>query len=53
VVTALALFSSGALGSLLTGQPVLKAGARQMVFGLFAAAVTFGLGKLAGAGLGL
>jgi VIT1/CCC1 family predicted Fe2+/Mn2+ transporter len=51
VLTALALFASGALGSLLTGQPVLKAGLRQMAFGLAAAVVTFGLGKLVGAGL--
>ena len=53
VLTALALFASGALGSLLTGQPVLKAGLRQMAFGLAAALVTFGLGKLVGAGLGV
>jgi VIT1/CCC1 family predicted Fe2+/Mn2+ transporter len=53
LLTALALFTSGALGSLLTAQPVLKAGLRQMAFGLAAALVTFGLGKLVGAGLGL
>jgi VIT1/CCC1 family predicted Fe2+/Mn2+ transporter len=41
VLTAPALFASGALGSLLTGQPVLKAGLRQMAFGLVAALVTF------------
>ena len=53
VLGALGLFASGALGSLLTGQPVLRTGVRQVVFGLTAAAVTFGLGRLVGAGLGL
>jgi VIT1/CCC1 family predicted Fe2+/Mn2+ transporter len=53
VLTAVALFVSGALGSLLTGQPLLKAGLRQVGFGLAAALVTFGLGKLVGAGLGV
>jgi VIT1/CCC1 family predicted Fe2+/Mn2+ transporter len=53
ILTALALFASGALGSLLTGQPMQKAGLRQMAFGLAAALVTFGLGKLVEAGLGV
>ena len=42
-----------ATGSFFTGQPVLKAGLRQVIFGLLAALVTFGLGKQVGAGLGL
>lgn len=53
VLAAVGLFASGALGSFFTGQPVLKAGLRQVVFGLMAALVTFGLGKLVGGGLGL
>jgi len=53
VLAAAALFASGALGSLLTGQPALKAGLRQVAFGLAAALVTFGLGKLVGTGLGV
>jgi VIT1/CCC1 family predicted Fe2+/Mn2+ transporter len=53
VVTTAALFASGALGSLLTGQPIPKAGLRQMAFGLAVAVVTFALGKLVGAGLGV
>jgi len=53
VLAALGLFASGALGSFFTGQPVLKAGLRQVIFGLLAALVTFGLGKQVGAGLGL
>ena len=50
---ALGLFISGILGALLTGQSMLRTGLRQVGFGLAAAAVTFGLGRLVGAGLGL
>ena len=53
VLAAVGLFASGALGSFFTGQPALKAGVRQVAFGLIAALVTFGLGKLVGTGLGL
>ena len=52
VLASLGLFASGALGSFFTGQSALKAGLRQGAFGLVAALVTFGLGRLAGAGLG-
>ena len=52
-LAALGLFASGALGSFFTGQPALRAGLRQVAFGLAAALVTFGLGKLVGAGLGV
>jgi vacuolar iron transporter family protein len=53
VLAALGLFASGALGSFFTGQPVLKSGMRQVIFGLLAALVTFGLGRLVGTGLGV
>jgi VIT1/CCC1 family predicted Fe2+/Mn2+ transporter len=53
VLAALGLFASGALGSFFTGQPALRAGLRQVTFGLLAALVTFGLGKLVGTGLGV
>ncbi len=53
VLAAVGLFASGALGSFFTGQPALRAGLRQVAFGLMAALVTFGLGKLVGAGLGV
>jgi vacuolar iron transporter family protein len=53
VLAAFGLFASGALSSLFTGVPVLKAGLRQVMFGLVAALVTFGLGKLVGTGLGV
>jgi VIT1/CCC1 family predicted Fe2+/Mn2+ transporter len=52
-LAALALFASGVLGSLFTGQPMLRTGLRHVGFGLAAAAVTFILGKLVGAGLAL
>ena len=53
VLTGLALFGSGAIGSLFTGQPMLRAGLRHVAFGAAAAAVTYALGKLVGAGLGV
>ena len=45
---ALALFIIGALITLLTGRNALFSGSRQLVFGLLAAGVTFGLGILIG-----
>ena len=53
ILTGLALFGSGAIGSLFTGQPILRTGLRHVAFGAAAAAVTFALGKLVGAGLGV
>jgi vacuolar iron transporter family protein len=46
------LFIIGAGITLTTGVSLLKAGSRQVVFGLAAAAITFGLGRLVGGGLG-
>ncbi len=46
------LFIIGAGITLTTGVPLLKAGGRQVVFGLAAAAITFGLGRLFGGVLG-
>jgi VIT1/CCC1 family predicted Fe2+/Mn2+ transporter len=51
VSAAAGLFVIGALISLLTGRSALYSGARQLVFGLLAAGVTFGLGHLIGAAL--
>ncbi len=48
----LGLFGFGALGTLFTGKPVWFAGTRQLILGLLAAGVTFGLGKLLGVSLG-
>jgi VIT1/CCC1 family predicted Fe2+/Mn2+ transporter len=48
---AFGLFVIGALISLLTGRSAVFSGTRQLVFGLLAAGVTFGLGRLIGAAL--
>lgn len=45
------LFALGAVITLFTGRPVLKSGMRMVLFGLIAAAVTFGIGKLIGTSL--
>jgi vacuolar iron transporter family protein len=49
---AVGLFAIGALITLLTGRSVLFSGMRQLVFGLLAAGVTFGLGRLIGTAIG-
>jgi VIT1/CCC1 family predicted Fe2+/Mn2+ transporter len=46
------MFIIGAAITLFTGRPVLISGARQMVFGLAAALVTFTIGKIIGINLG-
>jgi VIT1/CCC1 family predicted Fe2+/Mn2+ transporter len=51
VSAALGLFVIGALISLLTGRSAVYSGTRQLIFGLLAAGVTFGLGRLIGAAL--
>ncbi len=48
VMSGLALFGLGAAITLLTGRHALKAGLRQLAFGLAAAAITFGIGTLLG-----
>jgi len=50
--SAAALFLVGALITLLTGRSALFSGARQLLIGLAAAGVTYGIGKLIGAHLG-
>jgi vacuolar iron transporter family protein len=52
LLSAAALFILGAGTTLFTGRPPVSACIRQVFFGLAAAAVTFGLGKLVGVGLG-
>jgi VIT1/CCC1 family predicted Fe2+/Mn2+ transporter len=51
LLTALALFAVGATLSLFTGRGALFSGARMLLLGAFAAAVTFGVGKLFGVGV--
>jgi VIT1/CCC1 family predicted Fe2+/Mn2+ transporter len=50
-LSALALFGIGAAITLFTGRTVLYSGFRMVVFGLVAAAITFGIGSLIGVGL--
>jgi len=51
-LSALGLFGLGAAITLFTGKPVWKSGLRMVVFGLLAAAVTFGIGRLIGVSVG-
>jgi VIT1/CCC1 family predicted Fe2+/Mn2+ transporter len=50
--SAAALFLVGALISLLTHRPMVRAGARQLLIGALAAAITYGAGNLAGSAIG-
>jgi VIT1/CCC1 family predicted Fe2+/Mn2+ transporter len=52
VVSALALMVVGAAITVVTGSSVLKTGGRQVLLGMFAAAVTFGLGAIVGRAVG-
>ena len=51
VLSAGALFGVGALITVITGQPAIHAGARQLLIGVAAAAITYGLGRLVGAAI--
>jgi vacuolar iron transporter family protein len=46
--SALGLFLIGSAITLFTGKSILSSGFRQVIFGLAAAAITFGIGKLIG-----
>jgi VIT1/CCC1 family predicted Fe2+/Mn2+ transporter len=48
IVSGLALFVVGAGITLVTGRGLLRSGLRQVVFGLTAAAITFGIGRILG-----
>jgi VIT1/CCC1 family predicted Fe2+/Mn2+ transporter len=52
VVSAVALMVVGAAITVVTGSSVLRTGGRQVLLGLIAAAVTFGLGSLVGKAVG-
>jgi VIT1/CCC1 family predicted Fe2+/Mn2+ transporter len=52
ILSVIALFAIGAAITIITGRGVLMSGGRQVLFGVAAAAITFGLGRLVGAGLG-
>jgi VIT1/CCC1 family predicted Fe2+/Mn2+ transporter len=49
---AIGLFAIGALITLLTGRKAMFSGTRQLCFGLLAAGVTFGIGRLIGSAIG-
>ncbi|MGZ3679145.1 MAG: VIT1/CCC1 transporter family protein [Ktedonobacterales bacterium] len=51
-LSVLGLFAIGAGVSLTTGTPLWKAGARQIILGLLAAGITFGIGRLIGSAVG-
>lgn len=50
--SAVALFTVGAAITLFTGRTVFFSGSRQVLFGLVAAALTFGIGRLVGVSMG-
>jgi VIT1/CCC1 family predicted Fe2+/Mn2+ transporter len=52
VISGLGLFGIGAAITLMTGRSVLFSGTRQVLFGLVAAALTFGIGRLIGVSIG-
>ncbi len=52
IASGLALFGIGALITLMTGRGVLYSGGRQLIFGLIAAALTFGIGRVVGVTVG-
>lgn len=52
VVSTIGLFLIGSVITLFTGKSILFSGLRQVMFGLAAATVTFGIGKLIGVSLG-
>ena len=51
-LSAIGLFVIGAGITLMTGRSVAFSGTRQVLFGLAAAALTFGIGRLIGTNLG-
>jgi len=51
ILSAASLFGIGALITVITGQPAIRAGARQLLIGVAAAAITYGLGRLVGAAI--
>jgi VIT1/CCC1 family predicted Fe2+/Mn2+ transporter len=51
-LSAVALFAIGAGITIITGTNAWRSGLRQVLFGVAAAAITFGIGRLVGVGLG-
>jgi VIT1/CCC1 family predicted Fe2+/Mn2+ transporter/rubrerythrin len=51
-LSVIGLFALGAVITLFTGRTILYSGMRMVIFGLLAAAVTFGIGRLIGVSIG-
>jgi predicted membrane protein (TIGR00267 family) len=51
-LSVIGLFILGAVITLFTGRSILFSGFRMVIFGLIAAAITFGIGRLIGANIG-
>jgi vacuolar iron transporter family protein len=52
IASMIGLFILGALSAFVTGNNMVRSGIRQIIFGLAAAAVTFGIGKIVGTNIG-
>jgi VIT1/CCC1 family predicted Fe2+/Mn2+ transporter len=52
IISAFGLFAIGAAITLMTGRSVLYSGMRMVIFGLLAAGLTYGIGKLIGVSVG-
>jgi VIT1/CCC1 family predicted Fe2+/Mn2+ transporter len=52
LVSATGLFIIGSAITLFTGKSIWYSGMRQVLFGLIAAAITFGIGRLIGVSIG-
>ena len=52
IISAIGLFVIGAAITLMTGRSVLYSGMRMVLFGLTAAALTYGIGRLIGVSIG-
>jgi len=52
LVSAVGLFIIGTGITLFTGRTILFSGSRQVLFGLVAAGITFGIGRLIGVNIG-
>jgi VIT1/CCC1 family predicted Fe2+/Mn2+ transporter len=52
LVTAVALATGGTVVGRLTGRPLVRSGARQLLFGAVAIGITYGIGTLIGSHAG-
>ena len=52
ILSIIALFAIGAAITIITGRSAIRSGLRQVLFGVAAAAITFGVGRLIGTSLG-